>query len=695
MARKRQPRKIGSHTEENMRAAIDLIASGEKIRKAAKLKELPYATLRRYYLKTTNARQGQKVRLVPNYNINQIFSSEQEEALKKYLKNCAYLFYGLTNKDYRKLAYETANINKIRIPESWKKNKMAGLEWLRSFRVRHPDLSLRAPESCSLARATGFNRHNIEKYFQNLEDVLKRHPNFANGTRVYNLDETATTTVQKPPKVLAPKGIRCLSKVTSGEKGTLCTTCAIVCAGGYSLPPAIIFPRKNFKNYMIKGAPPGTLGLAAPSGWMNSEVFPEVMKHFIKCSSSSMDNPSLLIFDNHESHLSLESLKLAKSHGVTILTLPPHSSHKTQPLDVGLFKPFKTFYNASMDSWMMRNPGQPVTIYDVGAFIGEAYMKTMTPTSIVSSFRATGIVPFDRTIFTEIDFLPSTVTDRPQVEELGLTTVAANNDVSIDLEPDSEKENNAPQKNLSMNEYSLDFTEKENKAAQENSSINDSSQTSHKKFIDPTEFRPPIKAKPRKNVRKNRKKGRSMIPTDTPEKEQIELEKQARKRQADMKTKVGCANKKGKTVVRRVLQDSSTSESDTSMILESDGAMTDEFDDNSDIDSIPIAKDQLGNLSRDPVEGEFVLVEFQGRKDKIYYLAKVLAAQEGEFDVSFLRKKSPTQYVFCIPDIPDLSTVPKSDIKLILPKPSDLGSTSRCKNSFYSFNIDFCGLDLR
>ncbi|KAG5892697.1 hypothetical protein JTB14_011157 [Gonioctena quinquepunctata] len=103
MARRKLPRKI----EENMRAAVELITSGEKIRKAAKLKELSYATLKRYYLKTKNAREGLNVRLVPNYNVNQIFNSEQEEALKKYLKNCAYLLYGLTNKDYRMLAPST------------------------------------------------------------------------------------------------------------------------------------------------------------------------------------------------------------------------------------------------------------------------------------------------------------------------------------------------------------------------------------------------------------------------------------------------------------------------------------------------------------------------------------------------------------------------------------------------------------
>lgn len=75
---------------------------------------------------------------------------------------------------------------------------------------------------------------------------------------------------------------------------------------------------------MIKDAPPGTLGLATSTGWMNRELFPRVMEHFIKYSSSYYANPSILIMDNHESRLSMETLDLAKSNGVTILTLPPH-----------------------------------------------------------------------------------------------------------------------------------------------------------------------------------------------------------------------------------------------------------------------------------------------------------------------------------------------------------------------------------
>lgn len=220
---------------------------------------------------------------------------------------------------------------------------------------------------------------------------------------MYNLDETATTTVQKPQKVIGPKG-KHIGKVTSGEKGTLVTTCCVISAAGQALPPVIIFPRKNFKDHMIRGAPTGTLGLATPTGWMNSELFLHTMKHFIKHTSSSKENPSILIMDNHESHLAIEALDLAKECGVTILTLHPHTSAKLQPLDVGVYAPLKTYYNASMESWLLRNPGKPATIYDLAELIGIAFTRSMTPTNIINAFKKTGIHPFDRNIFTEEDF---------------------------------------------------------------------------------------------------------------------------------------------------------------------------------------------------------------------------------------------------------------------------------------------------
>ena len=130
----------------------------------------------------------------------------------------------------------------------------------------------------------------------------------------------------------------------------------------------------------------------------------------VRCS---VDSPVLLLLDNHDSHLSIDVLDYAKANGVVVLSFPPHCSHRLQPLDVSIFGPFKKYYNSALKGWLTDNAGRPVQIYNIPSFVRTAYPKAMTPENIVSGFRATGIFPHNRNIFTDDLYLPSRVTDRP------------------------------------------------------------------------------------------------------------------------------------------------------------------------------------------------------------------------------------------------------------------------------------------
>ena len=89
-----------------------------------------------------------------------------------------------------------------------------------------------------------------------------------------------------------------------------------------------------------------------------------------------------MIMDNHESHLSIAAIGKARKLGIVLLTIPPNTSHKLQPLDVSVYGPFKTGYNKAMDNWMKTNPGKSITIYEVPSLVTEAQMVTMTPRTI-------------------------------------------------------------------------------------------------------------------------------------------------------------------------------------------------------------------------------------------------------------------------------------------------------------------------
>lgn len=280
---------IGTFSETVMREAVQLVLSGRSLRSVAVEKNLSFQTLGRYVKKQKEA-PDQIIRMVPNYSVNKVFNDQQEEELASYIITCSKMFYGLPVVDCCKLAYELAAKNHLKYPKTWDVNKKAGVEWFYGFMHRHPSISLRTPEGCSLARAIAFNKHNADIFFCNLKDIYLRSQRFSDGTRIFNLDETTTSTVQRPHKVIAQKGIKQVNVATSGEKGAHIATCCFINAAGNSLPPVLIFPRVHFKEHMIAGAPAATLGLANPSGWMTKELFIDTMKHFIKHSHSSKDS---------------------------------------------------------------------------------------------------------------------------------------------------------------------------------------------------------------------------------------------------------------------------------------------------------------------------------------------------------------------------------------------------------------------
>jgi hypothetical protein len=199
--------------------------------------------------------------------------------------------------------------------------------------------------------------------------------------------------------------------ITSGERGTRVTMCLAVNAIGNTVPPMLIFPRKTFRDHFIPDGPVGCIGGATSSGWMDDTHFLQFMKHFVHHVRCSHKEPVLLLLDNHPSHLNLETLMYSSNNGVVMLSFPPHCSHKLQPLDRTVFGPLKSFFYEAQDSWMRENPGIPMTIYHLPSLLERVLYKAPTPSNISKGFSVTGICPFDQNVFTDEEFLPSSVTD--------------------------------------------------------------------------------------------------------------------------------------------------------------------------------------------------------------------------------------------------------------------------------------------
>ena len=427
---------------------------GASVRKAAEMYKVPPMTLHDAIKRSRPSAEFVEPKLE-----KKVFSTEIENDLTKYLKTSAVMFYGLTPTQIRQLVYKYAIANEIKHPISWDENGMAGKDWFTGFMSRNDTLSIRKPESTSLARISAFNRHTVNGFFDNLEQVNNRKCFESN--RVFNLDETGISSTPKMPKIVGAKGSHQFGQVVSREKGELVTVVGIVCASGTALPPAFVFPRMRYdERMMMSGATRESLGLVHKSGWMTSENFQKVMEHFVKYSGTSIENPSLLIMDNHESHLSYEAVEYAKVNGVVILTIPPHTSNKLQPLDVSVFGPFKAYFRKQVQNWMVSNPGKILSIYDLPKLACDAWDAATTPSNIKSGFLKCGIYPLNRDVFREVDFLGSSVTDRPCPENAanGLNTVQSSRVENVPSELQEEEAEYIPDPKEEETDVCEDYT---------------------------------------------------------------------------------------------------------------------------------------------------------------------------------------------------------------------------------------------
>jgi hypothetical protein len=182
---------------------------------------------------------------------------------------------------------------------------------------------------------------------------------------------------------MARNGVKQVEAMTTAERVSLVTMTLTVSACGNSIPPFFGFPIKNYRGYFIANGPESSTGSVNMSGWMTGDDFLLFTEHFIKHTRVTKDRPVLLLLDNHQSHLAVNVLDLAKENGVVLLSFPPHTSHNLQPLDRSVYGPSKKFVN---NACLRSNPGRTMTIYDIPSIVSQSLPNLLTQKNIMSGF---------------------------------------------------------------------------------------------------------------------------------------------------------------------------------------------------------------------------------------------------------------------------------------------------------------------
>ena len=179
-----------------------------------------------------------------------------------------------------------------------------------------------------------------------------------------------------------------------------------ICADGTALPPALIYEGKSgdlqdtwLEDY--DSSVDEAYFATSAKGWTNEDLRVSWLeKIFVpKTAEKASLGWQLLIVDGHSSHVNMRFIDICDKHRIILAILPPHSTHRLQPLDLRIFSPLSTAYSQEIDRVIQSSCGfTRITKRSFWSMFKVAWFKAVSKANIFSAFAAGGIHPLNPTI---------------------------------------------------------------------------------------------------------------------------------------------------------------------------------------------------------------------------------------------------------------------------------------------------------
>ncbi|CAG4987045.1 unnamed protein product [Parnassius apollo] len=380
-------KKIKSYTPQDLAQAIAKVKNGELTQyRAAQEYKIPMTTLHE------NLKKGKET-TGPNAGRPTVIRLEDEKKLAETVRIMEKWGYGLSRFEIMELVAEYVRVNKIQTPF---KNNVPGTDWFINFRKRHR-LSIKKAQPVEFVRRKMTDPFVIGEYFNLLENTLKDLDLFESPQLIWNLDETSLCLDPSRTKVCGQINKPC-ARSTHGSGKENITMLTGASANGKKLPPLIVFKGKfvwdQWMAELVGGDYDFELSYAASTkGWMETDIFYNYIEKVL-IPSLGEERPVLIVYDGHSTHVHVRVVELAIRNRITILKLPPHTSHLLQPLDIAVFKSFKSIWDAKLVEWQRRNVGTKMPKKVFAQVLADTWRET-NPNIIKSGFRKAGIFPFN------------------------------------------------------------------------------------------------------------------------------------------------------------------------------------------------------------------------------------------------------------------------------------------------------------
>ena len=358
------------------------------IRQAAKIYNVPETSLR-YRIKGRVAKAELR-------NGRHQLTSNEEETIVSYILD-------LDSRGFPPRIYGVEDMANLLL--EMRHAKPVGKLWAHRFVRRHSELKTRFSRAYDFQRALCEDPELINAWFQLIANMRAKYA--IQDADFYNFDETGFMMgVICSSMVVTRTDRRGRGKQLQPGNREWATAIECVSSDGFVLPPFLIVQGVNHLTSWYTGTdlPPSWVIKPSQNGWTDNETAMDWIRHFDQHTDIRRKGAyRMLVLDGHESHVSAQFEAFCKEKNIITLCLPSHSSHLTQPLDVGCFSVLKRMYGKELEDFIKAHINH-ITKPEFFIAFKAAHLATMTSKNIKAGFRGAGLVPYDpQSVLSKLD----------------------------------------------------------------------------------------------------------------------------------------------------------------------------------------------------------------------------------------------------------------------------------------------------
>jgi hypothetical protein len=282
-----------------------------------------------------------------------------------------------------------------------KKIESPNRDWILNT-IKNHGIKVCTPQQLEIYRRQFCTFSSISRFYLLYEMVFQR-----DSRLIFNMDETQLNSSRKF-KVLVPKGQ--LPLIVCDEKIPHITAAITIGANGAVFKPLIVFKHMKHKNSLAEFESYFNIA-SSRNGWMTKTLFryyailfvAELSHYRLTLPDGLHEEPVLLIVDGHKSRYDFLALLILFAFNVDVIILPPHSTHITQPFDVSIANPLKTFFKkellARLPELLELDPScrqKSSTLRKIVLIsFSRALSKATNISNVLSGFEKAGIAPYN------------------------------------------------------------------------------------------------------------------------------------------------------------------------------------------------------------------------------------------------------------------------------------------------------------